>query len=324
VLGLALQDVQEVKMACADELNGPRLAMIGGSYLPVKDDYQDPHGAVRPVALVGDWQQMSPVIPVAAASDAYDVPEGELRPDTSPSLHWENFLNALSTKIGDANYLTFFRNTAILVVLNVVGSLISCTLVAYGFARLRAPGKSVLFLILLATMMLPFPVTMVPLYELFVRTGELTQQIGMFRIGQDTLWPLFLPAFFGNAFLIFLLRQFFMTIPRELEEAAVIDGANRVQVLWSIFLPLTKPALVTTIIFTFMGVWNDFMGPLVYLDSPRNFTVTLGLRFFMGQFTADYHLLMAASLVALLPMLILFFLGQRFFIEGITMTGIKG
>jgi multiple sugar transport system permease protein len=173
-------------------------------------------------------------------------------------------------------------------------------------------------------MMLPFAVTIVPLYEIFVRAGEFTERIGMFKIGHDTLWPLFIRAFFGNAFLIFLMRQFFMTIPIELEEAARIDGASRAQTLVYVLIPLIKPALATVVIFTFMWIWNSFMEPLIFLNSPHNFTVTLGLNFFQGQYEVHYQLLMAASTAAMLPMLILFFFAQRFFIEGITLTGLKG
>lgn len=324
VLVIAPEHLQDTGTISADEAADLHQSMVSGVGLLVKDNFEGGDGRIRQVALVGQSRQMAIVIPVAEVGGAFDVPEGLLRRASTPSFRWRNYVEALSTKVGDASFLTFYRNTITIVALNIIGSLLSCTIVAYGFSRLRAPGKTVLFTILLATMMLPFPVTMIPLYETFVRLGELTQRLGLPKIGQDTLWPLIIPSFFGNAFLIFLLRQFFMTIPFELEEAARIDGASRPQLLLRVLVPLLKPALATVVIFTFMDVWNDFMGPLIYLDSPRNFTVTLGLRSFMGQYRADYHLLMAASVVAMLPMVALFFLTQRFFIEGITFTGIKG
>jgi multiple sugar transport system permease protein len=323
-LVVELQFVHDVQIACAGQLSELRPEVIMDVALPIKDDYEGPDGRISQVAVVGESRSMATVITTDAASAAFDVPDDSLKRASTPSLRWESYVAALSTRIGNASYLVFFFNTAVLVILNIIGSLLSCTVVAYGFARLHAPGKSVLFIILLATLMLPFPVTMIPLYEIFVRAGEFTQGLGIFKIGQDTLWPLFLPAFFGDAFIIFLMRQFFMTIPVELEDAARIDGANRLQILWYVLIPLIKPALATAAIFNFMWVWNDFMGPLIYLDSPHNFTVTLALSFFKGQFRADYPMLMAASIVALLPMALLFFFAQRFFIEGITMTGLKG
>jgi ABC-type glycerol-3-phosphate transport system permease component len=324
VLVIDPQYMGDARVARTDQLTEPRAERFGGAELLVKDDFEDLDGRIHRVARVGEGRQMATVVTVEAVSDAYDVLEEILKRDSKPFLRWGNYIEALSKNVGGASFLTFFRNTAILEILNITGHLFSCTIVAYGFARLRAPGKTFLFVILLATMMLPFAVTMVPLYEIFVRAGEFTQRIGMFKIGHDTLWPLFIRAFFGNAFLIFLMRQFFMTIPMELEEAARIDGASRAQTLFYVLIPLTKPALATVVIFTFMWIWNDFMGPLIFLDSPHNFTVTLGLNFFQGQYEVHYQLLMAASTAAMLPMLLLFFFAQRFFIEGITMTGLKG
>jgi multiple sugar transport system permease protein len=318
------QFLHDVQMACSGQLSGLRHESILGVQVSIEDDYAGMNNRISQVAVIEESRLMATVIPVDASSTAFSVPDDTTKKATTIGLLWENYVAALSTKIGNANYLTFFRNTAVLAVLNIAGSLLSCTVVAYGFARLRAPGKSVLFIILLATLMLPFPVTMIPLYEIFVRLGALTERLGFFRIGQDTLWPLFLPAFFGDPFIIFLMRQFFMTIPVELEEAARIDGASRFQVLWYILIPLIKPALATAAIFNFMWTWNDFLGPLIFLDSPRNFTISLALNFFNGQYGTNYPLLMAASLVALLPMILLFFFAQRFFIEGITMTGLKG
>ncbi len=324
VLVIDPQHMDDARMARTDQLTEPRAESFGGAELLIKDDFEDLDGRIHRVARVGEGRQMATVVRVDAMADVYDVPEETLKRDSKPFLRWGNYVEALSKNLGGASYLTFFRNTAILEILNITGHLLSCTLVAYGFARLRAPGKTLLFIILLSTMMLPFAVTIVPLYEIFVRAGEFTERIGMFKIGHDTLWPLFVRAFFGNAFLIFLMRQFFMTIPMELEEAARIDGASRAQTLFYVMIPLIKPALATVVIFTFMWIWNSFLEPLIFLNSPSNFTVTLGLNFFQGQYEVHYQLLMAASTAAMLPLILLFFFAQRFFIEGITLTGLKG
>jgi ABC-type glycerol-3-phosphate transport system permease component len=224
-------------------------------------------------------------------------------------IRWQNYPEALT-------YVPFGRyaiNTLIIAAGAIVGNLISCTLVAYGFARLNAPGKNVLFVIMLATMMLVDPVRIIPMYIEFKTVGWI-----------DTFLPLIVPAFFGSPFYIFLLRQFFMNIPRELEDAALIDGANRFQIIWRIFLPLAKPALATIAIFNFQGVWNDFLPPLVFLHDQSKFTVALGLNFFRSTYDVRWGYLMAASLVAMLPVVVVFFLAQRQFIEGISLSGLKG
>ncbi len=224
-------------------------------------------------------------------------------------IQWDNFVKAMTA----LPFGTFFMNTMIIEVGTILGTVLSCTIVGYGFARLDAPGRSVWFIVLLATMMLPSVVTMIPVYLIFRSLGWV-----------NTFLPLVVPTWFGNAFYIFLLRQFFMTIPRDFEEAARIDGANTWQILTRIMLPLAKPALATVTIFTFMGVWNDFMGPLIYLNKPTTYTLALGLNFFKGQHTSDWNMLMAASLVLMLPLVLLFFAAQKAFIEGITLTGLKG
>jgi multiple sugar transport system permease protein len=222
---------------------------------------------------------------------------------------WENYREALT-------YLPFGRyavNTLIISLGAIVGHVLSCTIVAYGFARLRAPGKDFFFVLLLSTLMLPYPVTMVPLFVLFNALGWI-----------NTFLPLIIPTFFGNAFYIFLLRQFFLTLPPDLEDAARIDGANTLQVLRHIILPISMPALATVVIFTFQASWNDFLQPLIYLQDQSHYTLTLGLNFFRGSFQVKWSYLMAASLVVVLPVVIVFFLAQRLFIRGIAMTGMKG
>lgn len=222
---------------------------------------------------------------------------------------WSNYPEALT-------YVPFGRyvlNTLFIAVMVILGHVLSCTVVAYGFARYRAPGKNTLFLVLLATMMLPYPVIMVPVYILFSKLGWV-----------NTFLPLIVPAFFGSPFYIFLLRQFFLTLPLELEDAARIDGAGALQIIWHIILPVSRPAMATVAIFSFQAAWNDFLPPLIYLHEQTKYTVSLGLSFFRSTYDVRWGYLMAAALVTMLPMVIVFFLAQRVFIQGITLTGLKG
>ena len=222
---------------------------------------------------------------------------------------WENYSEAL-TILPFGRYVV---NTALITILTIVGHLLSCTIIAYAFARLRAPGRDTLFIVMLATMMLPYPVTMVPLYVLFQRLGWI-----------NTIYPLVVPAFLGSPFYIFLMRQFFLTIPRDYEDAAYIDGANLLQIIFRIMLPLSAPALATVAIFSFQAAWNDFLAPLIYLQKPDLYTVTLGLQFFRSTYTTNWAYLMAVSLVTTLPVIVIFFVAQRYFVEGITLGGVKG
>jgi len=230
---------------------------------------------------------------------------------------WENFWKALSYNAEDLGYVPFLvygRNTLYVTVLAVIGSVVSNTLVAYSFARLRWRGRDLLFGVTLATMMVPGPVLMVPTYVVFREFGW----IGTFR-------PLWVPAFFGGAFNIFLLRQFLKTIPMELSEAARIDGASEWQTFLRVIVPLARPALTVVALFTFMWAWNDFMGPLLYLTDQHTFTLSMGLQFFQSQHTGTpWNLLMAASLIVVLPVILVFLFAQRVFIQGIATTGIKG
>jgi multiple sugar transport system permease protein len=222
---------------------------------------------------------------------------------------WQNYPEALTY----VPFGLYTLNTLIIAAGAITGNLISCTIVAYGFARLRAPGKNFLFVLMLATMMLPYPVTMIPVYIEFKTFGWI-----------NTFLPLIVPAFFGSPFYIFLLRQFFLNIPRELEDAAFIDGASRLQILWSVMLPLAMPAIVTVAIFNFQGVWNDFLPPLIYLHDQSRYTITLGLNFFRSTYQVHWAYLMAACVVTMLPMVLLFFFAQRQFVEGISLSGLKG
>ncbi|NSW57760.1 MAG: carbohydrate ABC transporter permease [Armatimonadetes bacterium] len=224
-------------------------------------------------------------------------------------LTFENYPNGLT-------FIPFWRfllNTSILCVATVLGTILSCSLVAYGLARINWRGRNPLLYILLGTMMLPFQVTMVPVFVMFARIGWV-----------DTLWPLIIPHFFGNAFYIFLMRQFFMTIPGELTEAARIDGCTEWDIYRKIVLPLSKPVLATVGLFAFMATWNDYLGPLIYLADESKYTLSLGLASFSSQYGSYPGMLMAVTTVITVPIIVLFFLAQRTFIQGITLTGIKG
>jgi multiple sugar transport system permease protein len=235
---------------------------------------------------------------------------------TSPQ--WHNYLDVFRSD--KANFLLWTRNTLVIAVLGVVGTTLSSAIVAYGFAKLRFVGRGALFALMLSTMMIPFPVTMVATFSLFRWLGDHT---GIDWLG--TFKPLWVPAWFGSAFNIFLLRQFFLTIPTELSEAARIDGCSDWGIFWRVILPLSRPALAVVALFAFMGIWNDFLGPLVYLQRPGQFTLALGLQNFQSKAGGTpWHLLMAASVLVILPALLLFFLAQRTFIEGIATTGTKG
>ncbi len=217
---------------------------------------------------------------------------------------------------GALDYLPFWRYAAtsvFLVILNIAGNIFSCSLVAYAFARLRWPGRDLSFGIMMATMMIPPQVTMIP-YFLIIKS------LGWY----NTLTPLWFVSFFGNAFNIFLLRQFMKGIPRDLEDAAKIDGCNVWQVYWNVILPLIKPTLACIAIFTFMGVWNDFMGPLIYLSDQRLYPLSLGLYAFNVQAGGNYGMMMAGSLLMTLPVVLIFFFAQKYFIQGVTLTGMKG
>jgi multiple sugar transport system permease protein len=205
------------------------------------------------------------------------------------------------------------RNTLIIAVSSTVGAVVSCSLVAYSLSRINWPGRQWLLLLTIATLMLPFQVTLVPLFIVFKKLGW----VGDFR-------PLILPAFFGNAYYIFLLRQFFMTIPMELSDAARIDGAGERRIFWSIILPLVKPALATIVIFEFIRQWRDFLYPVIYLSDQNLYTLSLGLQKYSSEYGREWGLLMAASVLITMPIILLFFFTQKTFVQGITLTGIKG
>ncbi len=226
-------------------------------------------------------------------------------------FHWQNYPRIFEM----IPFARFFGNSVIVTVLAVIGELLSASLVAYGFARMRFPGRNALFVLLLATMMIPYPVTMIPSFILWVRGLSMANTFG----------PLVLPPFFGPAFSIFLLRQFFATINQELDEAAKVDGASEFRIYWQIILPLAKPALATIAIFSFIANWNDFLTPLIYLSDSNLYTLALGVNFlrsFRGGGELAYQ--MAAGVMFVAPCIIIYFLAQRFVIQGIVTTGLKG
>jgi len=224
-------------------------------------------------------------------------------------IMWSNYPRAFSF----APFGLFIKNSIIITAICVVGVVFSSSLAGYSFAKLRWPGRDIIFFILLGTMMLPGQVTMIPIFILFKKLGWI-----------NTFYPLTVPSFFGGgAFNIFLMRQFFLTIPYELDEAARIDGASFFKIYTNIELPLSIPVVTAISIFTFIGSWNEFMGPLIYLNDSSKYTIQLGLRMFQADFSADWSALMAMSIVAALPCIILFFIAQRYFIQGIVLTGLK-
>ena len=225
-------------------------------------------------------------------------------------FEWQNYLKVTQT----IPFFGFLQNSVLVTGLSMTGELLSCSLVAFAFARLRFPGRNILFIIVLGTMMIPYPVTMVPTFILFKLLGWV-----------NTYLPLVIPPFFAPAYNVFLLRQFFMTINHELDEAAEVDGAGWFRIYWQIILPLAKPALATVAIFSFMWYWNDFMGPLIYLSDSQKFTLALGVNYLRSmRGGGDLSMQMAASVMFVAPCIVLFFIAQRYIVQGIVTTGIKG
>jgi multiple sugar transport system permease protein len=234
-----------------------------------------------------------------------------LSPEVWPRpFQWGNYVQIFK----QVPLLSYTWNTTQIAVLSTLGTVLSCVPVAYALSRMEWRGRNAVFVIVLSTMMLPFQVTIIPLYIVFVR---------LHMIG--TLTPLILPAFFGDAFSIFLLRQFFMSIPDELSDAARVDGASEWQIMTKVIVPLAKPAIAAVALFNFLYAWNDFFGPLLFLgNNPKLWTLAIGLSEFRTMRHVEWNLTMAASLVFMIPVIILFFLAQRVFIEGVTLTGTKG
>lgn len=291
---------QQVKMRIGAKDFGLSTMMIGGRQEKVVEleELEDGSKKVRPVS----------------GGKAFIVPRSELTKIRKFGLKWANYSDALDFLPPETHKgLLYLWNTVYITLLSILGTLFSSSLVAYSFARLRWPGRDMLFVVLLATMMLPGAVTMIPVFLIFRALGWV-----------DTLRPLWVQSFFGGAFSVFLLRQFFMTIPMELEDAAKIDGCSYFGIYWRIMLPLIKPALAALTIMTFMASWNDFMRPLIYINSPEKMPLAYALQLFQGAHVTEFGLLMAASTLVVMPVVLVFFFTQRYFIQGITLTGIKG
>ena len=219
---------------------------------------------------------------------------------------WENYLDTIAA----FPFWRYARNTLFITVLVVIGNVLSNSFIAYGFAKIDFPGKKLMFALVLSTMMIPGFVTMIPQYVLFSKIGWV-----------GTYLPLIVPSFFGNAFNIFLMRQFYLSINNELIEAAEIDGANHLYIWSHLMLPLTKPALITIAINSFNAAWNDFLGPLLYIQDQEKYTLQIGLQVFQNQATTQWNYLMAGATLVLIPTILLFFFAQRYFIEGMDLTG---
>ncbi|MBE2236190.1 MAG: carbohydrate ABC transporter permease, partial [Caldilineaceae bacterium] len=266
-------------------------------------------GQVRELALVKNQPGgMGIFVDPAHPAEPVTLKIAEQTPIRHLEIHPENYVEAM-TSVPFPRYLL---NTLIVTFLGMAGVLISCTMVAYGFSRFRAPWLNWLFLVLLSTIMLPRQVTLIPVYVLFQRLGWV-----------DTLLPLIVPAFFANAYDVFLLRQFFMTIPLEMDDAAKIDGASPIQTLWHVLVPQAMPVIVTVAIFHFLYAWNDFYEPLIFLHSRDNWTMAVGLQTFNALYSVNTHLIMAASVVMVIPPVLLFFFAQRQFIQGVVISGVK-
>jgi len=269
--------------------------------------YVDPsaiHSKISPV--FGNYPEA--VRALTASEKDKSRPLGELL--AKSSLPWTHKGDRTKT----ITFVTYLSNTLLVALLSVIGTLTSSSLVAYGLSRIQWKGRTPLFNVTLATMMVPFPVLMIPLYGVFRSLGWI-----------GTLLPLWVPTFFGGAFNIFLLRQFFLTIPSELSDAARIDGCSEFEIFWRIILPLSRPALSVVALFTFLNAWNEFLAPLIFLTEPETFTMALGLQQYQSQFGgSEWHLLMAASALLVMPIIALFFFAQKSFIQGISTTGMGG
>jgi multiple sugar transport system permease protein len=268
------------------------------------------------ILLLGSVFMLIPLVFMVSTSLKHEWEAFQIPPRWIPTeFVWENYWRAVFQYF---NFIQYGFNTLVITGGVLVGRLVSASLVAYGFARIRFIGRNVLFVLVLSGLMVPFQVTIIPLYILFKELGWL-----------DTYLPLIVPSFFGGgAFFIFLLRQFIMTIGPELDDAARIDGCGWFGIYYRIILPLLKPALVSVAIFSFLGTWNDFFGPLIFLNSNRLFTLAIGLHFYTNAASnssrPETTVIMAGSTIIMLPPLLLFFFAQRFFIQGVVVSGVKG
>jgi multiple sugar transport system permease protein len=277
--------------------------LIGGSILFLVPFYFVVNASLKSEAQVNAGQLVSPASPLGTRVT--------LGGTTTVQGGVANYPRALAPD--KMNFWPALSNTVVITVASVVGQVLSCSLVGFGFARFRFRGRGVLFMVMLSTLMLPAQVVMIPVFILFRTLGLI-----------DTFWPLVIPMWLASPFFVFMFRQFFAQIPETLIEAARIDGANNWRIYWQLMLPLSGPVIAIVAIYTFLAAWNDFLGPLIYLNSPDNRTLALALNAFRGQYgTSDAHLLMAASVVCMVPCIILFFACQGYFVQSAAMTGMK-
>jgi len=305
MISISLRDRAQVRQASLDLVPSRQIEVeVNGKDEPLYIVTID--GEQRQMALVrnrpgGKGEFVDPANP----EQTYELVLAEQTPVRETAVHPENYPEALTSVPFDR----YFINTMLVTFVGMAGMLFSCSLVAYGFSRFRARWLNMLFLVLLSTIMLPRQVTLIPLYVLFQKIGWV-----------DTLLPLIVPQFFANAYDVFLLRQFFMTIPLELDDAARLDGASPLGVLLHIILPMSRPALVTVAVFHFLYAWNDFYEPLIFLHSRENWTMAVGLQTFNALYSVNTHLIMAASVVMIVPPLLLFFISQGIFMRGVVIT----
>lgn len=269
------------------------------------------HALLHIILIIGSIAALTPLIWVLSTSLKVEGTEFVFPPQWIPTtFEWQNYVTAMTS----VPFGLYVRNTLFIVVVTTAGTLITGSLAAFAFARLRFRLRGILFSLVLSTLMVPYVVTLIPTFIIFKDLNWV-----------NTYWPLTLPYWFGGgAFNIFLLRQFFMTLPIELDEAARADGAGAFWIWWNIALPLSTPALATVTIFSVIFHWNDFLNPLIYINSPSLFTLALGLQQFQSQYNTQFTLLMAASMVMILPIMALFFFTQRYFLQGIALTGLAG
>lgn len=269
------------------------------------------HALLHIILIIGSIAALTPLIWVLSTSLKVEGTEFVFPPQWIPTtFEWQNYVTAMTS----VPFGLYVRNTLFIVVVTTAGTLITGSLAAFAFSRLRFRLRGILFSLVLSTLMVPYVVTLIPTFIIFKDLNWV-----------NTYWPLTLPYWFGGgAFNIFLLRQFFMTLPIELDEAARADGAGAFWIWWNIALPLSTPALATVTIFSVIFHWNDFLNPLIYINSPSLFTLALGLQQFQSQYNTQFTLLMAASMVMILPIMVLFFFTQRYFLQGIALTGLAG
>lgn len=309
MISLALKDATQVR---SDPLSfiprSPITTQVNGENLPLYDVKID--GTTHQMALLKNAPGKKGVfVDPANPAQTYTLLLADQKPLYRIEIHLENFRTALTSQ----PFGTYFLNTMTITIVGGFGMLLSCTFVAYGFSRFRARWLNVLFLVLLSTVMLPEQVRLIPIYVLFQKIGWI-----------NTLLPLIVPAFFANAYDVFMLRQFFMTIPFELDDAAKIDGASSIQTMFYVMLPQARPALIAVAIFHFLYAWNDFYEPLIFLHTQEHWTMAVGLQTFNALYAINTHLIMSASIVMIIPPIVLFFMAQKVFTQGVVFRGFKG